>query len=77
MHGNVLIGAPLMAHVAFISYSKDDKGTVEAICKTLEENGLDCCYTPRNVAVGADWDASIMEALSRQPGNDSGLVITL
>lgn len=53
-----------MAHVAFISYSKDDKGTVEAICKTLEENGLDCWYAPRNVPVGADWDASIMEALA-------------
>jgi hypothetical protein len=53
-----------MAHVAFISYSKDDKDTVEAICKTLEENGLDCWYAPRNVPVGADWDASIMEALA-------------
>jgi hypothetical protein len=53
-----------MAHVAFISYSKDDKGTVEAICKTLEENALDCWYAPRNVPVGADWDASIMEALA-------------
>ena len=53
-----------MAHVAFISYSKDDKSTVEAICKTLEENGLDCWYAPRNVSVGADWDASIMEALA-------------
>lgn len=53
-----------MAHVAFISYSKDDKGTVEAICKTLEENGLDCWYASRNVPVGADWDASIMEALA-------------
>lgn len=53
-----------MAHVAFISYSKDDKGIVEAICKTLEENGLDCWYAPRNVPVGADWDAYIMEALA-------------
>lgn len=53
-----------MAHVAFISYSKDDRETVDAICKALEENGLDCWYAPRNIPVGATWDASIMEALA-------------
>jgi hypothetical protein len=53
-----------MAHDAFVSYSKDDKETVDAISKALEESGLSCWYAPRDVPVGADWDASIVEALS-------------
>ena len=53
-----------MAHDAFLSYSKDDKETVDGICKALEENGLSCWYAPRNVPIGADWDDSIMEALA-------------
>jgi hypothetical protein len=53
-----------MAHDAFVSYSKNDIETVAAICKALEENGLSCWYAPRNVPIGADWDASIMEALA-------------
>ena len=53
-----------MAHDAFVSYSKNDIETVDAICKALEENGLSCWYAPRNVPIGADWDASIMEALA-------------
>lgn len=53
-----------MAHVAFVSYSKNDKETVDAICNALEENGLGCWYAPRNVPIGADWDASIIEALT-------------
>lgn len=53
-----------MAHDAFISYAKDDKETVDAICQALEDNGLRCWYAPRDIPIGADWDASLMEALS-------------
>lgn len=53
-----------MAHVAFVSYSKNDRETVDAICNALEENGIGCWYAPRNVPIGADWDASIIEALA-------------
>lgn len=53
-----------MAHDAFISYSKDDKETVDAICQALEDNGLRCWYAPRDIPLGADWDASLVEALS-------------
>ena len=53
-----------MAHDAFVSYSKDDKETVDSICKVLEEIGLSCWYAPRDVPIGADWDTSIMEALA-------------
>jgi len=53
-----------MAHDAFVSYSRADKETVDAICNALEENGLSCWYAPRNVPTGVDWDTSIMEALA-------------
>ena len=53
-----------MAHDAFVSYSKDDKETVDSICKVLEESGLSCWYAPRDVPIGADWDTCIMEALA-------------
>jgi TonB family protein len=53
-----------MTHDTFISYSKKDKAIADAICKALEDDGLSCWYAPRNVEVGADWDASIMEALA-------------
>ena len=49
---------------AFVSYSSEDKDTVDSICQVLEENAVKCWYAPRNVPIGADWDASIMEALA-------------
>lgn len=53
-----------MAHEAFVSYSENDKETVDAICTALEENAIGCWYAPRDVPIGADWDASILEALA-------------
>ena len=53
-----------MAHDAFVSYSRANKETVDAICQALEENGLSCWYAPRNVQIGMDWDTSILEALA-------------
>jgi TonB family protein len=53
-----------MAHDVFISYSKKDKAIADAICAALENEDLTCWYAPRDVEVGGDWDASIMEALA-------------
>ncbi|HEY8186974.1 MAG TPA: toll/interleukin-1 receptor domain-containing protein [Pyrinomonadaceae bacterium] len=53
-----------MAHHVFVSYSRADKDTVDAICEALEESGLSCWYAPRDVPIGADWDTSIIEALT-------------
>lgn len=53
-----------MSAQAFVSYSSEDKETVDSICQVLEENAVKCWYAPRNVPIGADWDASIMEALA-------------
>lgn len=53
-----------MKNDVFISYSKTDKATADAICQALEAHELKCWYAPQNVPSGADWDASIMEALA-------------
>ncbi len=53
-----------MAYDAFISYSQEDKAIADSICQALENDGLKCWYAPRDVEIGADWDASIMEALA-------------
>lgn len=53
-----------MSPQAFVSYSTEDKDTVDSICTVLEENAVSCWYAPRNVPIGADWDACIMEALA-------------
>ena len=53
-----------MSHQAFVSYAKNDEVIVRKICAELEENEIFCWYAPRNVPPGADWDASIMEALT-------------
>lgn len=52
-----------MAHDVFISYSHKDKAVADAICARLERDGVRCWYAPRDIVPGADWAASIIEAL--------------
>ena len=52
-----------MAHEVFISYSHNDKPMADAICATLEKDGCRCWYAPRDILPGADWAASIMDAI--------------
>ena len=52
-----------MAHDVFISYSHKDKTVADAICARLERDGCRCWYAPRDIAPGADWAASIIEAI--------------
>lgn len=47
-----------MSPQAFVSYSTEDKDTVNSICQVLEENAVRCWYAPRNVPIGADWDVT-------------------
>ena len=54
-----------MAHDVFISYSKKDKAVADAICARLEQDGVRCWYAPRDIAPGADWAASIIEAIEK------------
>ena len=52
-----------MAHDVFISYSHKDKAMADAICSRLEQDGIRCWYAPRDIRPGADWAASIIEAI--------------
>ncbi len=53
-----------MVHDVFISYSSDDKPIADRICHGLEERGVRCWITPRDVGYGADWQTAIMDALA-------------
>ena len=52
-----------MAHDVFISYSHKDKAIADAICAKLEQDGSRCWYAPRDIRAGADWAASIIDAI--------------
>lgn len=52
-----------MAHDVFISYSKSDKATADALCNAMESLGIRCWIAPRDVLPGADWTGSIIRAI--------------
>ena len=52
-----------MAHDVFVSYSHKDKVVADAIVSYLEFKGTRCWYAPRDIAPGADWAASIIDAI--------------
>ncbi len=52
-----------MAHDVFVSYSHKDKVVADAIVSYLEFKGSRCWYAPRDIVPGADWAASIMDAI--------------
>ena len=52
-----------MAHDVFISYSHNDQPVADAICHTLESNGIRCWYAPRNIDFGLMWAGSIVRAI--------------
>lgn len=52
-----------MAHDVFISYSHQDKPFADAVCSSLEGDGIRCWIAPRDVLPGADWTESILAAL--------------
>jgi Tfp pilus assembly protein PilF len=52
-----------MAHDVFISHSSKDKLAADAACAVLEGEGLRCWIAPRDIVPGAEWGASIAEAI--------------
>ena len=52
-----------MAHDVFISYSSNDKAVADAVCAGLEAARVRCWVAPRDVPPGAEWAASIVDAL--------------
>jgi hypothetical protein len=60
-----------MPHV-FISYCVEDKVTAEALCAALESDGIRCWIAPRDIPVGEDREASIVNAI-----NNSRLIVVI
>ncbi len=52
-----------MNHDVFISYSHKNKPMADAVCATLEQNGIRCWYAPRDIAPGREWAECIIEAI--------------
>ena len=52
-----------LSHDVFISYSTKDKVTADAICHTLENNGMKCWIAPRNIKSGKPYAEEIMDAI--------------
>lgn len=48
----------------FISHSSKDKATAMMICNYLEDNGLTCWISSRDIIAGSDWAASISKAIN-------------
>ncbi len=54
-----------MAHDIFISHSSEDKFVADAICAKFEQHKIKCWVAPRDVPVGSDWAAAIVEAIEK------------
>ena len=48
----------------FISHSSKDAEVAEKVCDYLESKGLSCWMAPRNIVPGANWAASISNAIT-------------
>lgn len=52
-----------MAHDVFVSYSSKDKPVADAIVAGLEQKGIRCWITPRDVTPGTSWGDAIVDAI--------------
>lgn len=52
-----------MEHEVFISYSSRDKNIADAVCHSLEENGIACWIAPRDVLAGTRYATQIMQSI--------------
>ena len=53
-----------MAQQVFISYAIEDKPIADAVCKALEQGGVQCWYAPRDVPYAVDYEEAIVDAIS-------------
>src|ERR1700722_10334518 len=54
-----------MAYDVFISHSSQDKVTADAVCGTLEANGIKCWIAPRDITGGEEYGSEIISAIKR------------
>jgi biotin transporter BioY len=67
---DIIASAPIlrelkvMPHDVFVSYASADKPTADAVCATLERNGIRCWIAPRDILPGVDWGGAIVDAIN-------------
>jgi len=52
-----------MPHDVFISHSSVNRKAADAICHTLEQNGVKCWIAPRDIQPGANYGAEIIRGI--------------
>lgn len=52
-------------HVVFISYSNPDRKIAYSLCSYLESQGILCWIAPRDILPGANYSASIIDAIDK------------
>ena len=52
-----------MAHDVFISHSSVDKKAADAICHSLEQNGVKCWIAPRDIRAGENYGGEIIRGI--------------
>lgn len=53
-----------MAHDVFISYSTKDRAVADALCATMESNGIKCWIAPRDILSGQNWPTAITNGIA-------------
>ena len=51
-------------HDVFITYSSHDKAIADAICESLELNGMGCWIAPRDILPGVEWGKGIIDGIN-------------
>ncbi len=52
-----------MSHDVFLSHSSKDKNVANAVCATLEKEGIRCWIAPRDIRAGDSWGSSIIKGI--------------
>ncbi len=54
-----------MARDVFISYRSEDREAAQRICARLEHENISCWMAPRDIPIGKEWAAAIVEGIQR------------
>lgn len=61
--GSSMIDPPMFNHDVYISYAQNDKPVADAMCATLESNGIRCWIAPRDLTQRMDSLPQMMKAI--------------
>lgn len=53
-----------MSAPIFISYPSQNEKSAKAVCKFLEDRGIDCWIAPRNIGVGTEYAEALVDAIN-------------